>query len=383
MKKVLSLLLVLTMLSMLAVGCGSSGDTSSQDGAPAEAEESGDDGAEEAAESGGKVIGISMSTQTQARQLKDVEYLTKELNARGYEVSVQYAEMDPTKQVSQIETFISQNVDGIIISPWDAESLSSVVDTAAANNIPVICYDMLVSNTENVAYYVTDNLYDCGQLQGNYIINALDLDNVDGPFNIELFSGDRADSNAPYFFNGAVDALQPYIDNGKLVVVSGQTDIAVTATPDWDGLKAQDRMDTILSTYYADKTIDAVMCNNDAIALGVLASLKNAGYGTADKPYPVITGMDCDMANIKAILAGEVSMTVFKDNRIIAAKAAEVMDCVIKGETPTAGDAFETTFNNGVADVTAFLIAPEAIDKDNAMEVLFDSGYYEESQLDN
>jgi|GEM_PF-1901694 len=127
--------------------------------------------------------------------------------------------------------------------------------------------------------------------------------------------------------------------------------------------------------------IDAVMCNNDAIALGVLASLKNVGYGTAEKPFPVITGMDCDIANIKAIKSGEISMTVFKDNRIIAKKAAEVMDCVLHDKTPQAGDAFETTFNNGVCDVTAFLIAPEVIDKDNYQAALFDSGYYSEDQL--
>lgn len=130
-----------------------------------------------------------------------------------------------------------------------------------------------------------------------------------------------------------------------------------------------------------DTRIDAVMCNNDAIALGVLASLKNVGYGTAEKPFPVITGMDCDIANIKAIKSGEISMTVFKDNRIIAKKAAEVMDCVLHDKTPQAGDAFETTFNNGVCDVTAFLIAPEVIDKDNYQAALFDSGYYSEDQL--
>lgn len=182
--------------------------------------------------------------------------------------------------------------------------------------------------------------------------------------------------------NGAYDALSPYIESGKLNVLSGQIERDVTATADWDGLKAQERMDTILSTYYkGDTRIDAVMCNNDAIALGVLASLKNVGYGTAEKPFPVITGMDCDIANIKAIKSGEISMTVFKDNRIIAKKAAEVMDCVLHDKTPQAGDAFETTFNNGVCDVTAFLIAPEVIDKDNYQAALFDSGYYSEDQL--
>lgn len=376
MKKKFVIIVALIMAIVLVVGC-SNGDkppTGSSD--PVQSgEPSGDR----------PVIGLSMSTQTQARQLKDVEYLTKSLNELGYDVLVQYAEMDPTRQVSQIETMISKKVAGILISAWDADSLSSVVDTAAANKIPVVAYDMLISNTENIAYYVTDNLYDCGKLQGTYIVQALGLDKGEkGPFNIELFSGDPADSNAPHFYSGAYDVLAPYIVEGVLVVVSGQKDISVTATQDWDGLKSQERMDTILSTHYSgDKKVDAVMCNNDAIALGVLASLKNAGYGKdSSKPYPVITGMDCDIANVKAIIAGEVSMTVFKDNRLIAAKAAEVMDKVIKGETPTAGTAIEEVFNNGAKDVTAFLIPPEAIDINNYKAILFDSGYYSMDLLD-
>ena len=377
MKKLFPVFLCLLLLATAMLGCST----------PAPAAETGAAapvGTNASAETVDRpVIGISMSTQTQARQLKDVEYLTKSLDTLGYDVLVQYAEMDATKQVAQIETMISNGVVGLIISAWDAESLSSVVDTAVANKIPVVSYDMLISNTPNISYYVTDNLYDCGQLQGNYIIHALGLDSdAVGPFNIELFSGDPADSNAPYFFNGAYDALTPYIKEGKLVVQSKQTEISVTATQDWDGLKAQERMDTILSTYYDDEImVDAVMCNNDAIAQGVLASLKNAGYGTEAKPYPVITGMDCDIANIKAIIAGEISMTVFKDNRLIAAKAAEVMDCVLKGTVPAAGNATQTTFNNGVTDVTAFLIAPEAIDLSNYQSILFDSGYYSPDML--
>lgn len=329
------------------------------------------------------VIGIAMSTQTQARQLKDVEYLTKELDALGYDVMVQYAEMKPVEQSAQIDNMVASGCAGIIVSAWDAEALSTAVDNAAAMEIPVLSYDTLIANTENMDYYVTDNLYDCGKLQGEYIVSALGLeDGAEGPFNLELFAGDPADSNSPYFYNGAFDVLKPYIDEGKLVVQSGQIERSVVATEGWKGLKAQERMDTILSASYADKRVDAVMCNNDALALGVLASLKNAGYGTEEQPYPIITGMDCDIANINAIIAGEISMTVFKDNRLIAAKAAEVMDCMINGTTPKAGDAYETTFNNGVKDVTAYLIAPEAVDINNYKEILFDSGYYSEDMLD-
>lgn len=368
-KGITAIVCIIAMAAMFLAGCGKDASET------------------EKKEEGGKdkrpVIGISMSTQTQARQLKDVEYLTKELDALGYDVMVQYAEMKPVDQSAQIDNMVASGCKGIIISAWDASALSTCVDNAAAMDIPVLCYDMLISNTENVDYYVTDNLYDCGKIQGEYVVSALGLDKGEkGPFNIEIFSGDPADSNAPYFYDGAYDAIKKYLDDGSLVVQSGQVEREVTATEGWKGLKAQERMDTILSANYGDKHVDAVLCNNDALAVGVLASLKNAGYGTETNPYPVITGMDCDIANIKAIRADEISMTVFKDNRLIAAKAAEVMDCMIKGETPEAGDVYETTFNNGVKDVTAFLIAPEVIDKNNYQEVLFDSGYYTEDMLD-
>ena len=155
-KKLLALLCAGTMLAALLAGCGNK-------------EGSGGDGDR-------PVIGISMSTQTQARQLKDVEYLTKELDALGYDVTVQYAEMKPVDQASQIDNMVASGCAGIIISAWDAESLSTNVDNAAAMDIPVLCYDTLISNTENVDYYVTDNLYDCGKLQGEYVISALGLD---------------------------------------------------------------------------------------------------------------------------------------------------------------------------------------------------------------
>lgn len=369
-RRCLAIIMVVCMLVGVFTACGSK----TENGSGGEADKPSGDR---------PIVGLSMATQTQARQLKDVEFLTASLDKLGYDVMVQFAEQDPQAQNSQIENMITSGCVGIIISAWDAESLATSVDKAADAGIPVLSYDMLISNTENINYYVTDNLYDCGQLQGNYILDALGIkDGAKGPFNLELFAGDPADSNAPYFFNGAYDALKPYIEDGTLVVQSGQKEYSVVATANWDGLTAQARMDTILSANYTNKRVDAVLCNNDAICLGVLSSLKNAGYGTEDQPYPVLTGMDCDIANIKAIIAGEVSMTVFKDNRLIAAKAAEVIDCLIKGETPTAGDTQETTFNNGAHDVTAFLIAPEAIDKDNYQKILFDSGYYTEDMLD-
>ena len=96
-------------------------------------------------------------------------------------------------------------------------------------------------------------------------------------------------------------------------------------------------------------------------------------------PLPITTGQDCDIASIKSILAGEQTMTVFKDISVLAKNAADVIDSLVKGEEPKLEN--YTTFNNGVKDVKATLVIPKALDKDNCDELLFDSGYYSKDML--
>lgn len=76
------------------------------------------------------------------------------------------------------------------------------------------------------------------------------LDEGKGPFNIELFGGSPDDNNAYFFYDGAMSVLQPYIDNGQLVVKSGQMGMDVVSTLRWDAATAQARMDNILTAHY-------------------------------------------------------------------------------------------------------------------------------------
>lgn len=365
-RKVVFLLLVVFMIMSLVVGCSNDSTPSSSEG--------GKD------QSGEKSIGISLPTKELARCLKDEEYLTDNLESMGYEVMVLYAEGKAQQQADQIENMILNGVSALIISPIDGDSLTQVVEMAHDNDIPVLAYDALIMKTEYIDYYVTDDLEEIGRLQARYIVDKLGINNGEtGPFNLEIFAGEQPDNNAHFFYSGAMEILQPEIDKGTIVVPSGQIDFQVTSTPEWDGLKAQQRMDTILSAYYSDKTVDAVLTQNDGLALGVISALKSAGYGSDDKPYPIITGQDCDIASIKSIIAGEQTMTVFKDIRIMAERAAYVVDCMVKGEEPDMSGG--TTFNNGVKDIKTLCVPPKTIDKSNYKELLFDSGYYSEDLL--
>nr|WP_282096881.1 sugar-binding protein [Brucella abortus] len=245
--------------------------------------------------------------------------------------------------------------------------------------IKVIAYDRLIRNTPNVDYYATFDNFQVGVLQAQSIEKALDLKNKPGPFNIELFGGSPDDNNAYFFYNGAMSVLQPYIDSGKLVVGSGQTGMDKVATLRWDGATAQARMDSILSAYYSDKKLDAVLSPYDGISIGILSSLKGVGYGSGDMPMPVVSGQDAEIPSVKSILAGEQNSTIFKDTRELAKVTVDMVDALMSGKEPEVNDT--KTYNNGVKVVPSYLLKPVIVDKSNWKQVLVDSGYYKEDQI--
>ena len=325
-----------------------------------------------------KLVGISMPTQSSQRWIQDGNYMKQELESRGYKVDLQYAEDNIDAQVAQIENMIVKGASALVIAAIDGASLTNVLETAHENNVKIISYDRLIINTPYVSYYATFDNFGVGVLQGGYIVDALDLASGAGPFNIELFAGSPDDTNAGYFFNGSMSVLQPYLDNGQLVVQSGQTSFDKVATLRWDGAAAQQRMDNILTAYYTDKTVDAVLSPYDGISIGILSALKSVGYGSG-KPLPVVTGQDAEIPSVKSILAGEQSSTVFKDTRVLAKRAADMVDAVLQGVEPEINDT--TTYDNGTGIIPSYLETPVSVDINNWEEILIDSGYYTKADL--
>ena len=331
-------------------------------------------------EEGGDLIGVTMPTKSLQRWNQDGAYIKEQLEAKGYKVDLQYAENEVNAQLSQLENQITMGCKVLIIASIDGSALSEVLSKAVDAGIKSIAYDRLIMETEDTDYYASFDNFKVGVLQGTFIEEALGLADGDGPFNIELVAGSPDDNNATLFFNGAMSIIQPYIDSGQLVVVSGQTDFLTIATPAWTSATAQARMDNILTANYAgDTVLDVVLCPNDSTAIGVIAALDNVGYGSADKPYPVITGQDCDIANTIAMIDGKQSMSVFKDTRTLAAKAVEMVEAILKGEEVPVNNT--TDYDNGVKIVPSFLCDPIVVTKDNYKEALIDSGYYTEEQL--
>jgi putative multiple sugar transport system substrate-binding protein len=361
MKKLIALTMVLA-LALSLVACGGSETT-------------------EPAEDEAAMIGVSMPTQSLQRWNQDGTNMKAMLEEAGYKVDLQYGgDNDIPTQVSQIENMITEGCKVLVIAAIDGSSLTEVLKQAKEQGIPVIAYDRLIMNSDAVSYYATFDNYQVGVMQGQYVETALDLKNAEGPFNIELFTGDPADNNATFFFNGAMSILKPYIDSGVLKVLSGQTTQAQVSTADWKTENAQSRMENLItSNSYSPKGVklDAVACSNDSTALGVTNALVSVGYTKDD--MPIITGQDCDKPNTKNMIAGLQSMSVFKDTRTLADKVVKMVDAIVKGSEPEINDT--KTYDNGVGVVPSYLCAPVVCTADNYQEVLIDSGYYKAEDI--
>lgn len=368
----LSLLVALVALSLIFAACGSATPAAAPAAAPGEATQA-------PAATGGQLVGISMPTKSSARWISDGNSMVQAFKDMGYQTELQFAEDDIPNQIAQIENMITKGAKVLVIASIDGSTLSDTLQKARDNGVLVMAYDRLITNTPNVDYYATFDNFKVGVLQGTQIVDALGLADGKGPFNIELFGGSPDDTNAFYFYDGAMSVLQPFIDSGQLVVRSGQTGMDKVSTLRWDGATAQARMDNLLSANYTSERVDAVLSPYDGISRGIISSLKGVGYGTGDLPMPVVTGQDAEIASIKSIIAGEQRYTVFKDTRELAAQAAKMVHAALTGQEVPVNDT--TTYDNNVKIVPSYLLAPISVDASNYQQILVDSGYYTADQL--
>jgi putative multiple sugar transport system substrate-binding protein len=325
------------------------------------------------------LVGVSMPTKSSARWIDDGNNMVKYLKEAGYTADLQYAEDDIPNQLAQIENLVTKGAKVLVIAAIDGTTLSDVLQKAADKGVKVISYDRLITKTKNVDYYATFNNFEVGVLQAGTLVDALKLKEGKGPFNIELFGGSPDDTNAFYFYDGAMSVLKPYIDSGKLVVRSKQMGMDKVGTLRWDGAVAQARMDNLLSAYYGKDKIHAVLSPYDGLSIGILSSLKGVGYCTAAQPCPFVSGQDAEVPSVKSIIKGEQYSTIFKDTRELAKVTVGMVDAVMGGKQPQINDT--KTYNNLVKIVPSYLLKPVAVDKSNYKAVLVDSGYIAADKL--
>ena len=376
-KKALSLLMTAVLAATMLTGCGGGRGTeeASQTAADttADVEKTAEAGNAETAEAedaagtsstGGGIVGVALPWLG-IQNWAEAEVMFKEqLEAAGYEAIIQAADQKVPQQQQQIESMIENGAQVIVVGPVDGSQLGSVLEKAKDAGVYIIGYDRLLENTTGVDGVVQFGSVKTGELQAQALLQGLEELKGEAPYNIELFGGGPADPNAPNFFTGAMSVLQPLIDDGTLVVVSGQTDFTQCATVDWDNSKAQSRMDAILAGNYSDIEIDGVLSPNDGIARAIITSCENAG-----QPIPVVSGLDAENESVEWVWSGRQYSTVAKPTNALVAETVSIIDSLLSGNGMPAT---EVTANHGVIDVPVYELPPVVVTKENAKEVFAD-----------
>ena len=323
-------------------------------------------------------VGISMPTRSLERWINDGEGLKTKLEGDDCTVDLQYADNKTDAQISQIQNQVAGGAKILVVAAVDGLTLGPALEDAKKQDVTVIAYDRLINGTDAVDYYATFDNYKVGQLQGQFIDDQLDLAGGAGPFNFEPFAGSPDDNNAGFFFQGAWDVLQPYVESGQLVIPSGK----LSATNDdwksigilgWGSDDAQAEMDNRLQSFYTGgQKVQVVLSPNDSLALGIEQSLSSAGY-TPGSDWPVITGQDADKANVEAILADRQSMTVWKDTRELGNQVQKMIKAIVAGDEVEVNDT--KTYDNGNKVVPSYLLDPQVVVKDDVQKLLIDSGF--------
>ena len=387
-RKVLGALLSVAMMATLLVGCGDSGSApaaSTTDGAaaadtaaPAATDTAAP--ADTAASGGGKKVGVAMPTQSSERWINDGANMKAKLEELGYEVDLQYAEDDIQAQVSQVENMIASGANCLVIASIDSDALVNVEAQAKEAGIPIIAYDRLLKNTDAVSYYASFDNKGVGTAIAKYIEEKKDLPGAKAAgesYTIEFFMGSPDDNNAHMLYDGLMEVLQPYLDDGSLVCKSGRTSFDDTCILRWSQETAQQNCENYLTGFYADEDLDIACTAFDGFAYGVKSALEGAGYTEAN--WPLITGQDAELMAVKNIISGKQTMSIYKDTRLLADKCVTMVQAVLEGTEPEINDTEQ--YDNGVIVVPSYLCTPIAVDKDNYEEIIVGGGYYTAEQL--
>jgi putative multiple sugar transport system substrate-binding protein len=322
------------------------------------------------------------------RWIRDGNALKAAVEKLGYRGEVQWANADQTLQNQQIQSFLTQGAKALIIG-MNNDGVASAVAAAKKDKVIVIAYDRIIGNTKDYDYFITFNSVKVGNVQGQAIVDALNLNaaTAAAPKYITLFAGSSTDGNAAFFFDGAMQILNPYIEKGVLKVVGpwaksskDKANYLRITTEGWWPQVAKGRMEGLLINAAADVTLDAVLAPNDTIARSLIEALKaDAKYRTK---LPFVTGQDAEFLSLMSIKNGEQGMTVYKDLQKLTEAASSLADQLLKGVKPAniklphgayiaTGDlkAIGDTTKGGEYKtgkvVTTFLLDVVAVTKDN------------------
>ncbi len=274
--------------------------------------------------------------------LLDGESFQNALEDDGYDAEIFWADEDSDTQVSQIQSILDdEELSALVIAPVDAYSLNDVLEQVYEKSIPVISYDQLIMDTDKINYYVTFDTRKAGKMVGDSIIKKMDLEKAreeKRTLTIEFLMGSPDDRDALFFYNGVMEKLQEYFDDGTLVCTSGKLTFDDTAVMRSGRNTAKNDMAEILSQNYTEGAPDIICTGADDLALGAVDALEDAGHVSGEDGWPMITGGGCEAEAVTAVIQGKLEDDLLFDNRVLANDCVTMVDAFLKGEKPEISD---------------------------------------------
>lgn len=360
MKKIFSLIIMLFVCSLTLCGCEK--------------------------DSGVLDVGIIFPGDATGRFDQDKTQFEKLLSEQGFKTEVITA-ADSEGEEEACANLLSKGIKVLVYCPLDSELAGPVVDKAKYAGCKVISYDRLIRNTASLDYYVTFDSKDVGSKQGFFIVdNRPEGEGIP----LYLYGGSKTDNNAYLFFEGAWEALQPYIADGTFVIANSEAakkyqnkptlereeiaEIFEEKSTGWDAKISSDlaRADVNTCTLKGDICILAPNDTTSRAIGSVFLTDKNV-------TSMVITGQDAEAKSINAIINGKQSMTVFKNTSILAKDTCETINKIFSGKHIDT----DIIYDNGVTEVIGICSPITVVTKDNYKEELVDIGYYTEEEILN
>lgn len=365
-----TLLLMVMIFALIAAGCNS-GDSDSGSGSGG---------------GSGVDVGIILPTKDEPRWVQDEQRFKDALAESDYSTEILFSQGSSAKEKENVEALLNKGIKVLIITPHDGAAAAAAVEAAKKDDVTVIAYDRLITDTDAVDYYVTFDSLAVGAAQAQYL-----LDNIEGSgVPLYLYAGAASDNNAFLFFEGAWKVLQPKIADGTLVIANSSEAEALKdsadlsredlgkiigqVTTNWDANEAKNKAQTHLTAASdAQKGDVAILAPNDGTARAIADVFAS---DSAVTNY-LLTGQDAEKASIQYIIDEKQSMTVFKDVRTLVEDAMGMAIEVLDGNTP------ETTgsYDNGQVEVKAKQTDVIVVDKENVKQELIDSEYYDASEF--
>ena len=303
----------------------------------------------------GKTIGVSWSNFQEERWKTDEAAMKAAIEAAGDKYISADAQASASKQLTDVESLISQGADALVILAMDKDAIGPAIDKAAAEGIPVLGYDRLIEDSR--AFYLTFDNKEVGKMQAAAVFAKAPEGNY------AFIKGDKGDPNADFLYSGIMEVLKDAVDSGKI------KNVGETYTDGWKPDNAQKEMEQILTAN--NNKVDAVVSENDGMAGGVIAAL--AAQGMAGS-VPV-SGQDGDHAALNRVARGTQTVSVWKDARALGKAAGEIASQLAEG---TAMDKIEgaVKWSGGAkgVEMNAMFLKPVPITQDN-LDVVIDAGW--------